>query len=98
MSERHCCKCKQPGGKGSRELRPYGPNGADLCAGCVFGENGKKPNKELLSQIEKQFDKQMAMVGDSVAVIDPTEQAGPRPPTTEEQKRLKRRGKPGVPS
>jgi hypothetical protein len=88
--ERRCYKCKQPGGKGKRELRPYGPNGSDVCAGCVFGTDEKGPNEKLIEEARKQLGKQMAMVGDEIAVIDPTEQVGPRAPTTEEKKRFKK--------
>lgn len=33
-----CYKCHQPNGKGPRELRPYGPGGAWLCAECMFSD------------------------------------------------------------
>lgn len=36
-----CHYCGQPGGRGARELRPYGPGGAEVCAGCVVGEEGE---------------------------------------------------------
>ena len=30
--------CGQPDGKGPRELRPYGPDGADVCFECAMGD------------------------------------------------------------
>jgi hypothetical protein len=35
MAVRQCCYCHQPNGKGKHELRPYGPDGADICFGCM---------------------------------------------------------------
>lgn len=83
--KRHCYKCKQPGGGGKRELRPYGPNGADVCAGCVFGNDESGPDQALLEQAKKQLAKQVAMAGSRVLVLGAGEQAGPRAPTAEEK-------------
>lgn len=76
-NERKCYSCGEPGGKGKRELRPYGPNGADVCAGCVFGEKGGKPDPTKLAEAEKQLGKQMLAPGP--LVLDNREQVGPRP-------------------
>ena len=35
MDVQQCCYCHQPDGKGDHELRPYGPEGADICFGCM---------------------------------------------------------------
>ena len=74
MSERRCYYCRQLGGNGARELRPYGPGGADVCAGCVLGA-GAPPERE--EQARSRFAVQLGMAG-RIAVIDPSEQAGPR--------------------
>lgn len=68
---RKCGVCGQPGGPGKRELRPYGRNGTDICAGCVFG------NAEREAVAQERMALQFAMAG-RVAVIDTREQAGPR--------------------
>lgn len=70
--ERRCIYCKQLGGKGPRELRPYGPNGADVCAECTF--NGPP---ERLRTAEKALGLALAQHG--ALVLDDREQVGPRP-------------------
>lgn len=75
--ERKCIHCKQPGGKGPRELRPYGPGGADVCAECVLGN----PKRE---KVAKHQLGQRLLTADPL-LLDATEQVGPRP--------LKARGK-----
>ena len=72
---RVCYRCRQPGGVGPRELRPYGSNGEDICAMCVFGKDGKTPNKRRLAVAEKKLREQL--VGDTI--LDHREQVGPRP-------------------
>ena len=52
---RVCYRCKQPGERvGKRELRPYGPGGADICAGCMFGEGGRAPDPEIQAEAARQ--------------------------------------------
>ena len=72
MSERSCVYCGQPGGKGPRELRPYGPDGNDVCAECVF--NGPP---ERLKEAERHLGKCLLHPG--TLLLDPKEQIGPRP-------------------
>lgn len=86
MISRFCSVCKKPGGTGKRELRPYGLNGADLCAGCVFGEDDKKPNQKLLNQAKNQMEQQIAMAGSQTLILDTREQIGPRPLSTTDDK------------
>ena len=69
VGNRKCCKCGRLNGKGKRELRPYGPGGKDVCAGCVFGEEDHQANKELLAEAERQFGKHLA-AGDHVIDAD----------------------------
>lgn len=76
MTDRKCYKCKQPGGRGPRELRPYGPGGKDLCAECMFGSKGQKPSPKLEEEARRQLLKSLMAPGP--LVIDPEEQAGPR--------------------
>lgn len=59
-----CYYCKQPNGKGPRELRPYGPGGADVCAGCTMGD--KKRN----AAAQKQYGKQLDAAGDVAVMSD----------------------------
>jgi hypothetical protein len=35
--------------------RPYGPDGADLCAGCMFGEDGAAPDPDVQAEASRQF-------------------------------------------
>lgn len=76
---RTCYHCKQPGGTGPRELRPYGPGGADVCAECTF-----KGPPERLKQAEKVLGARLLHSGPMV--LDSREQVGPRPT-------LRRKGK-----
>lgn len=69
---RRCYHCGQPGGDGPRELRPYGPNGSDVCAGCVFGKDAPPERKEMATAA---LSRQLAVAGP--LIIDP--QVGPRP-------------------
>lgn len=71
-SERTCIHCKRPGGKGPRELRPYGPGGADVCAECTF--NGPPAR---LKEAEQQLG--MRLMHPGTLLLDPEEQIGPRP-------------------
>jgi hypothetical protein len=70
--KRTCIYCHKPGGKGPRELRPYGPNGADVCAECVLGSS--HPERE--EQAKQAFAKQIMISGPLVLIAE--EQAGPR--------------------
>jgi len=76
-SKRTCYKCHRIGGAGPRELRPYGPGGQDLCAGCMFGEDGNKPDPEVEEEAKRQFTKRLLAPGP--LFLDSTEQVGPRP-------------------
>lgn len=69
---RTCMYCGLPGGKGPRELRPYGPGGRDVCAECVF--NGPPQRKE---EAERQLG--MRLMHSGTLLLDPSEQVGPRP-------------------
>lgn len=56
MSARVCIYCGKPNGPGVRELRPYGPGGSDVCAGCIVGEGGqreKAAKKEFARQLRE---------------------------------------------
>jgi len=77
MTERTCYKCHQPGGKGPRELRPYGPKGSDVCAECVFGKKGDKPNPKMVEEALRQLGQRFLEPGPHI--LDTTEQVGPRP-------------------
>lgn len=44
--ERVCMYCKQPNGGGPRELRPYGPGGADVCFECALASPEKRRETE----------------------------------------------------
>jgi hypothetical protein len=81
---RTCYACGCAGGVGNRELRPYGPGGRDVCAGCVFGEDDGPADQAKLAAAEQRLALQLGMAGD-VAVIDAREQAGPRAATDEER-------------
>lgn len=71
---RKCYHCKQPGGKGKRELRPYGPSGADVCAECVLGPSAPP---ERLQEAEKRF--LGAFMTPGPHIIDSRDQVGPLP-------------------
>jgi len=64
--ERKCYYC----GTDSKELRPYGPEGAWLCFDCMTAD----PAREV--EAERQFKEQCAAAG-SVVIIG--EETGPRP-------------------
>lgn len=74
MSERRCMHCKQPGGRGPRELRPYGPNGQDVCAECVLGKGAPG---ERAATARQQLGR--ALMAPGPLILDTSEQAGPRP-------------------
>lgn len=71
---RKCYHCGQPGGKGPRELRPYGPGGSDVCAECVLGRDAPAGRRR---QAERSLGRQLAQRGP--LVLDSREQVGPRP-------------------
>jgi hypothetical protein len=77
MTQRSCYKCGESEGPGKRELRPYGPGGKDVCAGCMFGENGKEPDPAVREEAERQLGARLLAGGPLVLV--PEEQLGPRP-------------------
>lgn len=72
MKERTCMYCDQPGGVGKRELRPYGPGGKDVCAGCVFDG---PPEREVMARGELA----KRLLTSDPLLLDPEEQVGPRP-------------------
>jgi hypothetical protein len=47
---RFCLYCGKKDGKGPRELRPYGPNGADVCAECVMHNTDRNDAARLQFQ------------------------------------------------
>ncbi len=73
IRKRQCIHCGEPNGSGARELRPYGPGGSDVCAGCVIDSPAR------LGVAEKQFAKIVGVKGD--VVLDAN---GVRDPTAEE--------------
>lgn len=50
-----CYLCGRPPGVGKRECRPYGPGGALLCAGCMFGDDDTPPDPEVQAEASRQF-------------------------------------------
>ena len=78
---RKCMHCDKPGGVGKRELRPYGPGGRDVCAGCVF--DGPP---ERLKQAEQEIGKRLLTA--EPLLLDEREQVGPRPMTPAEKTRF----------
>lgn len=60
-----CCHC----GPTSRELRPYGPGGADICFPCM--KKDPKREKAARAELGKLFD-----AAGPVAVLTPR---GPKP-------------------
>lgn len=81
--KRTCMHCGRPGGVGDRELRPYGPGGRDVCAGCVF--DGPP---ERLKQAEQEMSKRLFT--SEPLLLDEREQVGPRPMTEAEKRTLER--------
>ena len=69
---RYCMHCLQPGGVGKRELRPYGPGGRDVCAGCTFSGP-----PERLTTAEQELGKRLLTT--DTLLLDDREQIGPRP-------------------
>jgi hypothetical protein len=72
MAERACIHCGLSGGVGPRELRPYGPNGSDVCAKCAF-----EGPPERLKEAERQLAARLCCSEPLVLVVE--EQTGPRP-------------------
>lgn len=71
---RSCYHCKQSNGPGPRELRPYGPGGADVCAECVF--NGPPERRR---EAERQFTNKLGAAGDfALLTEDGPKRIGPR--------------------
>ena len=69
MIDRKCFYCGKPGGKGPRELRPYGPDGADVCAECVVHGKDPKRTKIAEEQFLKKFNDSSSKTG--VALLTP---------------------------
>jgi hypothetical protein len=67
-TERVCFYCKM----GMKELRPYGPNGEDVCAECVK----RDPEKNKIA--EDRFMKLMNMAGKATGLVLLTDR-GPVP-------------------
>lgn len=78
-----CHRCHRPHGKGKRETRPYGPDGAPLCAGCMFGEDGATPDPDVQAEAKRQFADRLAAAerasADGRAIIADDMPAGPMP-------------------
>ena len=78
---RACHKCRRPSGPGAHELRPYGPCGALVCAGCMFGEDGSAPDPAVRAEAERQFRAMLAAAeakaGDDGEVVAIGTEAGP---------------------
>lgn len=72
--KRQCSLCEKPGGKGPRELRPYGKGGSDVCAECTFSGPDAVKNQKIARE---QFNKQIMTMEPLVLNYD--EQVGPRP-------------------
>jgi len=70
MKIRRCCYCGCENREGDKELRPYGPNGADICFGCMM----ESPERE--EEATRQFAMQLDACGD-VAIIGTS--VGPYP-------------------
>lgn len=77
MAERTCCYC----GTAESELRPYGPGGSDVCFSCAMAPGRK-------AQTEAAFARQLGMAGPA-AVLDASEEVGPRSPTPAEAERIR---------
>lgn len=67
---RHCYKCGKLAGHGKRELRPYGPNGKDVCAGCMFGEGGREPDPAVREEAERQIMRRFMEPGPHILTPD----------------------------
>lgn len=75
LAEPACYLCHRPPGKGKRECRPYGPDGALLCAGCMFGEDGVAPDPAVQDEASRQFgalidDASIAAGAGGIVVLD----------------------------
>ena len=81
VCSRYCMHCLRPSGAGKRELRPYGPGGRDVCAGCVF--DGPP---ERLHQAEVELGKRM-LTAEPLLLVG-HEQVGPRRVTQQEKLEL----------
>lgn len=65
MAKRSCCHCKRT----DRELRPYGPGGADICFPCMKEDPARE--KTAKAELGKAFE-----AAGPVAVLTPR---GPKP-------------------
>lgn len=63
--KRSCCVCGKQG-----DLRPYGPNGKDICFPCM------KSSPELEKTAEAALGR--ALAANEPLLLDPSEQVGPR--------------------
>jgi hypothetical protein len=75
----HCSICQCPAGSGKSELRPYGANGAYVCAGCALAP-------ERIAETERNFLKALNNAG-PVVMLD---NGGPRPATRTERRKIRR--------
>jgi len=64
MTEKRCYYCNRPDGKGPRELRPYGPGGAYVCAECIMGDLEK--DNAAAKQFAEMLDKADGKTGSAV--------------------------------
>jgi hypothetical protein len=56
-----CSICEKPENKddGNSELRPYGPNGSNVCAGCFMGGSSELKaviHKNMTEAVDKAYD------------------------------------------
>lgn len=78
---RVCYRCRREHGRGPRETRPYGPGGAPLCAGCMFGEDGNAPSPDVQAEAKRQFNAAMDAAERDTSIDGPVifgDAAGPR--------------------
>ena len=76
--DRACCFCGT-----TKDIRPYGPGGKDMCFKCM--KDPAHPERER--EAKQRFLGQLSMSGD-VAVLDDANQVGPRPATSQERELL----------
>lgn len=70
MAKRHCIHC----GSSKRELRPYGPRGADVCFPCVMGDDAPVERKRTAECVLAS-----RLLHQGALLLDSREEVGPRP-------------------
>ena len=77
--KRSCMYCRLPGGfdegEGEVELRPYGPNGEDVCFPCAMDTDHPERKTTAEGQLARR------LLGPSPLILRDDEQVGPRPMT-----------------